>query len=106
MRNKLITEVKKIIAAWYADNQEVYAEFRGMVDEAITEGDMGIHEEVMAMLRSFVPDDIEQETETAIEESEPEMEREWNGFIEELEQEHDVVEDVDGDGEPPRRRPQ
>ena len=101
MRNKLITEVKKIIAAWYADNQEVYAEYREMVDKAITEGDMGIHEKVMAMLRSFIPDDIEQETEAAIEESEPEMEREWNGFIEELKQQHDVVEDVNGDEEPP-----
>ena len=32
MRNKLITEVKKVLSAWYADNQDVYSEFREMVD--------------------------------------------------------------------------
>ena len=84
MRDKLITEVKKVLAAWYADNQDAYAEFREMVDKAISEGDMRIHEEVIEMLRSFVPDNIEQETESAIEELDSEMEEEYDSFIDEL----------------------
>ena len=85
MRDKLITEVKKVLAAWYADNQDVYTDFREMVDKAISEGDMKLHEEIIEMLRSFIPDDIEQEAELTIEELDPEMERECNSFIEELE---------------------
>ena len=84
MRDKLITEVKKVLSAWYADNQDAYAEFREMVDKAISEGDMRIHEEVIEMLRSFVPDNIEKETESAIEELDSEMEEEYDSFIEEL----------------------
>lgn len=84
MRNKLITEVKKVLAAWYADNQDVYSEFREMVDKAILEGDMKIHEEVIGMLRSFVHDNIGEETESAIEELDSEMEEEYDSFIEEL----------------------
>ena len=84
MRNKLITEVKKVLAAWYADNKNVYAEFREMVDKAISEGDMRIHEEVIGMLRSFVPNKMEEETESAIEVLDSEMEEEYDSFIEEL----------------------
>ena len=84
MRDKLITEVKKVLSAWYADNQDAYAEFREMVDKAISEGDMRIHEEVIEMLRSFVPDDIGQEAESTIEELDSEMEEEYDSFIEEL----------------------
>lgn len=85
MRDKLITEVKKVLAAWYADNQDVYADFRDMVDKAITEGNMKLHEEVIEMLRSFIPDNIEMETESDIEELNSEMEGEYDSFIEELE---------------------
>ena len=84
MRDKLITEVKKVLAAWYADNRDAYAEFREMVDKAISEGDMRIHEEVIEMLRSFVPDNIEKVTESDIEELDSEMEEEYDSFIEEL----------------------
>lgn len=28
MRNKEITEIKKIIAAWYADNADAYSKFQ------------------------------------------------------------------------------
>lgn len=96
MRDKLITEVKKVLAAWYADNQDVYSEFREMVDKAISEGDMRIHEEVIGMLRSFVPDNIEEETESAIEELDSEMEEEFDSFMEELNsdvEEYDEEED-------------
>ena len=96
MRDKLITEVKKVLAAWYADNQDVYSEFREMVDKAISEGDMRIHEEVIGMLRSFVPDNIEEETESAIEELDSEMEEEYDSFMEELKsdvEEYDEEED-------------
>ena len=82
MRDKLITEVKKVLAAWYADNREVYAEFREMVDKAINEGDMRIHEEVIGMLRSFVPDNIEQEMAVAIDEFDKEMMEECSSLSE------------------------
>ena len=80
MRDKLITEVKKVLAAWYADNRDVYAEFREMVDKAINEGDMRIHEEVIGMLRSFVPDNIEQKTESDIEEADAAMKEEYTSL--------------------------
>ena len=71
-----------MLAAWYADNREVYAEFREMVDKAINEGDMRIHEEVIGMLRSFVPDNIEQEMAVAIDEFDKEMMEECSSLSE------------------------
>ena len=71
-----------MLAAWYADNRDVYAEFREMVDKAINEGDMRIHEEVVGMLRSFVPDDIEQKTVSAIEKTDAAMKEQCHTLAE------------------------
>lgn len=58
MRYKEITEVKKIIAAWYSNHIDVYAAYRDMIDKALEEEDNQLFEDIFSMLRSFVPDDM------------------------------------------------
>lgn len=74
MRNKEITEIKKIIAAWYADNADAYSNFRNMVDSALKDGDDKLFEEIFNMLNSFVPEKISDEVAESLEQADDEVE--------------------------------
>ena len=58
MRYKEITEIKKIVAAWHSSHIEVYAAYRGIIDNALKGGDNQLFEDIFSMLQSFVPDDM------------------------------------------------
>ena len=67
MEKKEITEIKKLLAEWYASNHEVYSAFREKVDKAIENGDMQLYEEILKMLKGFIPDSILKNVESEIE---------------------------------------